>query len=71
MKNQIEANHRRNRIIKQIVNGGRVYFSALVQFAIGSGLYSGDVASQVTAILRHLEDKGIIKKHGNLFQMVA
>lgn len=71
-KAKITAKHRQNLLVKWILlAGGACPFEKIVYFAENNHNFKGCVVVQVTMILYNLKERGVLKRYGNIFEIIA
>ena len=69
---KINAKHRRNLIVRWIImEGGSCSAKKIVSFAQNNHNFMGSIPTQVAMILSHLRRKGVLKRYGNIFEIIA
>ncbi len=69
---KINAKHRQNLLVKWIIlAGGACPAEKIVSFAQNNRNFTGCIVTQVTMILYNLKERGVLKRYGNIFEIIA
>ena len=69
---KINAKHRQNLLVKWIIlAGGACPAEKIVSLAKNNHNFTGCIVTQVTMILHCLTKRGVLKRYGNIFEIIA